>query len=62
MLQFRLSKEIEGNRQVIEVWEGDLFIASIYPHEKKITVISKYFKCAQVYEGTPPILDIFFHL
>jgi len=62
MLQFRLSKEIDGDRQVIEVWQDDLFVASIYTHEKSINIISKYIKNATRSKRFPDSVIIEFHL
>jgi len=54
MLQFKFGKEILGKRQVVEVWDGNVFVASIYPHEKSITVVSKFLKKVVVNEKFPP--------
>ena len=53
MLEFRLSKEIRGNRPVVEVWNGDDFIASIYPHESYIVMVSKWLNKVEVNEKCP---------
>lgn len=60
MLRFKLGKEVMGMRQVIEVWDGNAFVASIYPHEKCITVVSKFLKKVVVDEKYPPEAKIEF--
>lgn len=59
-MQFKRTKEINGKRDVIEVWDGKLFVASIYPHENSITVVSKYLKKVGVDEKYPPVVIVEF--
>jgi len=60
MLEFKFAKEVLGKRQIIEVWDGHVFVASIYPHEKSITVVSKFLKKVVVDEKYPPEAKIDF--
>lgn len=60
MLKFKFGKEIFGKRQVVEVWDGDVFVASLYPHEKGITVVSKFLKSVSVDKKFPPKAEIEF--
>jgi hypothetical protein len=60
MMKFKFGKEVLGERQVVEVWKDDVFVASIYPHEKSITVVSKFLKKVVVDEKYPPEANIEF--
>jgi|YelNatPaOPRAMG01_1025707.scaffolds.fasta_scaffold02506_26 hypothetical protein len=60
MLKFKIEKEVGGERQVVEVWDGDLLVASIYPHEKSIGVVSKFLRNVVVDDDYPPKATIEF--
>ena len=62
LLEFKMSREIRGNRHVVEVWRNGLFVASIYPHEGKITVVSKYLGNVKRHGGFPPVAEITFRV
>lgn len=61
MLTFRLTTEIKGSRGVLEVWDGKEFIATIYPHEDYITVVSKHLKNVELTKEPPPKVLISFN-
>jgi len=39
-IRFKLDKTEDG-KDMVEVWNGDTFIAGIYPHEDAIMIVSK---------------------
>jgi hypothetical protein len=44
MIDFRLvDHKIKKGEKLIEIWEGENFIGSIYPTEKGIKIVSKHF-------------------
>ena len=57
-----MSKEVKGKRQVVEVWQDGLFVASIYPHEKSVSVVSKYLKDVEKHSEYPPLAEVTFYL
>jgi len=62
MLTFKMSKEIKGNRQVIEVRRDGLLVATIYPHDKSVTIVSKYLKDVNRIDKYPPLAEVTFNL
>ena len=65
MLRFRLAKEVDGQRVIVEVWDlksdPPRFVAGIYPHEDSITIVSKHFKSSNVDRKYPPKVTVSFH-
>lgn len=59
-MQFRLAKELKGDRTVVEVWKGDIMVATIYPHEDSVAVVSKYFKEVETDKKYPPKVTVKF--
>ena len=64
-LSFRLAKEVDGERVIVEVWDmksrPPRFVAGIYPHEDSITIVSKHFKSSDVDRAFPPKVTVSFH-
>lgn len=60
MLRFRLKEEIDGERTIVEVWDGDELVACIYPHETTVTVVSKFLEDIQLDETPPPKATVSF--
>ncbi|MEM4620469.1 MAG: hypothetical protein QW607_09685 [Desulfurococcaceae archaeon] len=60
LITFRIDKEFNGDRPVVEVWLGDLFIASIYPHANKIVIVSKYLSKVVENRGFPSTVSVEF--
>ena len=65
MLRFRLAKEVDGERVIVEVWDMEScpprFVAGIYPHEDSITIVSKHFKSSDVDREYPSKVTVRFH-
>jgi hypothetical protein len=59
-LYFVLSKELRGNRIVVEIWAGRELVGVIYPHETTVTVVSKYLEDAKLDKNFPPMAIITF--
>ena len=64
MLSFRLAKEVDGERGIVEVWDMKSsparFVAGIYPHEDSITIVSKHFKSSNIDRKFPPKVTVTF--
>ena len=45
---------------MIEVFDDDVFVASVYPHEDGIRVVSKYLGTVQRDDDNPPTITIHF--
>ena len=54
MLNFILAKEIDGDRLVVEIWDGLTLVGCIYPHETYVTIVSKYLENVEFNKTHPP--------
>lgn len=62
MMRFKLAKEIRGDRTVVEVWKNRVLIATIYPHEDSVAVVSKYFEEVETDKAFPPKVTVKFEV
>ena len=53
MSSFRLAFHTVTGRRIVEVWEGDQLIASIYPEHRGVKIVSK-FSMATIMDERPP--------
>lgn len=60
--QFRVvpHKELPG-KHMVEYWEGEKFIAGIYPHKDGIRVVSKYYTGIMHDPNQPPAVVVKLH-
>jgi len=54
---FKPHGELPG-KQIVEVWSDGVFVATIYPHEDGILIISKYMDGVKQGAGYPPSVVI----
>ena len=62
MIWFKLDKVKGEDRMMVEVWNDDIFIAGIYPHEGEICVVSRYLADVRIDEKYPRSVIIRFVL
>jgi hypothetical protein len=60
LMQFRITREIKGDRPVVEVHKGNVMVATIYPHDDSVAVVSKYFKKVETDKEYPPKITVKF--
>jgi len=61
MLSFKIEKDKKNNRDVIEVWDGDTFVACIYFHEENIIIVSKFLDDVLINRNYLPALIVIFN-
>jgi len=60
LLRFRLAKEFEGARDIVEIWDKQKLVGCIYPHEASVSIVSKLLENIHLDKKVPPKATISF--
>jgi len=52
--------EIEDERVIVEVWDGQKLVGCIYPHETSVSVVSKFIEKIHLDKKAPPKATVSF--
>ena len=60
MIRLEIKRHRLTGGQMIDVFDDDVFVASVYPHEDGIRVVSKYLGTVTRLDENPPSVVIHF--
>jgi len=61
MLSFKIARDEKNDREVIEIWDEDVFVASIYMHDENINIVSKYLSNVFINKSFPKVVSLMFN-
>ena len=60
MIRLVVKPHEETGGEMVQVWDGDVFVAGVYPHEDGVRVVSKYLDGVDTEPVYPPAVVVKF--